>query len=291
MRPLLDRIRTTVAGRYWGRAASAGGIPTWMGEIVVRERINRRISGAPSVWPTDWLAQNIQRPLATGVSLGCGEGALERDLVQKQICRTILGIDVSEAAIELARKRAAEMKTGSISYRVGDLNRLDLEGQTYEGAFFHQSLHHVSDLDRCLDAVRRSLSAGGLLYLDEYVGPGRREWKRSLIDDAEAIYQTLPDELKRRRRLTYPIDRRDPTEAIRSGDIIRFLEKHFVIESRRDYGGNLLSLIHPHLKLDLLTDENRAMILEALLDIEDRLLSEGASSYYAVILARPKKLA
>ncbi len=269
--------------------AEQGGIATWMGEPAVRQRINERISGRAGVWPTDWLLQHVDHPVETAVSLGCGEGALERDLVGKGICRSVLGIDASHRSIALARERASAQGQTTIEYRTGDMNRPGLSPESFDAAFFHQSLHHVSDLGSCLDAVRDALREDGWLYLDEYVGPSRRSWNRALIAEARAVYETLPDELKRTRKVRYPIDRHDPTEAIRSGEILQAVEARFDIIERRDYGGNLLALIHPNLKLDALSDDERALFLEALLDIEDDLLERGAQSYYTIILARPKE--
>lgn len=288
MRSWVERLRTWIGGRYWGRVAHSGGIPTWMGERVVRERINRRISGDPGTWPTDWLASRVEHPISSAVSLGCGEGALERDLVEKGICSSIVGIDASTGSIELARERAAALGLDTITYRIGDMNHPGLEKSRYRAAFFHQALHHVSNLDVCLRDVRNALEESGWLYLDEYVGPSRTEWSRERIADAQAVYETLPDELKLRRRVGYPIDRRDPTEAIRSGEILGILGEHFEVIERRDYGGNLLSLIHPNLNLVSLAEDERDMILEAMLDIEDELLDRGAPSYYTILLARPR---
>lgn len=285
---MFEALRTRLGGWFWSRTARAGGIPTWMGERVVRERINRRISGDPGVWPTDWLLEHTGR-VERGLSLGCGAGALERDLVRKGICRTVTGVDASRGSIEIARRAAAdEGLDHSLEYTVGDLNRMTVEPSSFEAAFFHQSLHHVERLGHCLRQVARSLAEGGYLYLDEYVGPSRNGWNRDELADAAAVWETLPVELRRRRRLAYPIDRRDPTEAIRSAEIVGALEEHFEIVERRDYGGNLLAVIHPHLSFDMVEEAEREVLLEALLDIEDELLARGVASYYTVILARPR---
>ena len=278
---MLTKIRSYIGGRFWGRAFDHGGLRTWMSEEVVRRYINRSVTGSPDVWPIEWLQARVPSPFASAVSLGCGEGSLERDLLAKGLCVSILGIDISAAALKLAEARAE----GRIQYREGDLNALELPAAAFDAAFFHQSLHHVEDLDRCLSVTASALSPGAVVYLDEYVGPSRGEWSASHIRQASELFAQLPASVKRSRRLKLPIDWRDPTEAVRSSEILSAVSRHFRVIERRDYGGNFLSVIHPHLRLDHLEAGERAALLQSLIDAEQEYLAAGHDSYYAVLIA------
>jgi len=283
LRQLIDRV---LVRRYWSRAFRAGGVRTWAAEPVVRSRLNRRVSGTEEIWPVEWFAgEVVSQPFARALSLGCGEGALERDLMAKGLCREIVGLDLSPEALELARQRAREQGLDGLHYQVVDLDRLQLEAAGYDAVFAHQSLHHVRELETCLDQVSRALRPQGVLYVDEYVGPSRDEWRPELMRQAEAVYRDLPRQVRRRRRLQLPVDRRDPSEAVRSADIIPVIEDRFRILHRRDYGGNLLSVIYPHLRLDSLGDEARDHLLGRILDREEELLAAGAPTFYTVIVA------
>ncbi|MFY9822118.1 MAG: class I SAM-dependent methyltransferase [Thermoanaerobaculia bacterium] len=285
-RPFLTAIRSRIGGWIWGRRLARGGVRTWMHETVVRRYVNESVSGSPDCWPIDWLLSRLQsHRFSSALSLGCGDGPLERDLLAKGMCSAILGIDISAGALEIARRKAADLGLAGVEYRQGDLNALDLSGQTFDAVFFHQSLHHVEDLDGCLAATATALRPGGLLYLDEYVGPSRDEWSPALLAEANRVFLTLPASVRRRNRIAAPIDKHDPTEAVRSSEILPVLKRYFRIEERLDYGGNFLALIHPHLRLEPLDPAERDEVLLAIIEAEKEHLRSGAPSYYVVLLA------
>jgi SAM-dependent methyltransferase len=285
---MLTRIRSYLGGRFWGRAFAQGGLLTWMSEEAVRRYINRSVTGSPDLWPIEWLRTQVSSPFAAALSLGCGEGALERDLLSKRVCTRLLGVDISPEALALAREKAGTSGLTGVEYRQGDLNTLDLPADSFDAAFFHQSLHHVEDLDSCLSATVSALRPGSLVYFDEYVGPSRAEWSPALIEEASEVFDRLPAAVRRSRRLKLPVDWRDPTEAVRSSEILDAVSRHFEVTHRRDYGGNFLSVIHPHLRLDHLTADARAALLQSLIDAEREHLAAGHDSYYTVLIARPR---
>jgi SAM-dependent methyltransferase len=281
-------IRSHIGGLIWGRRFAQGGLRTWMHEAVVRRYVNESVGGSPDCWPIDWLRSRLQsRRFSAALSLGCGDGPLERDLFGKGMCSAILGIDISSGALELARAKAAALGLLGIDYRQGDLNALDLSGQSFDAAFFHQSLHHVENLERCFSATASALRPDALLYLDEYVGPSRREWTRESIADANRFFHSLPASVRRRQNIGVPLDRRDPTEAVRSSEILSNVERYFQIQERRDYGGNFLAVIHPYLRLDQLSPAERDDVLLSIIEAEKEHLNSGASSYYTVLIAAP----
>lgn len=288
---MLTKIRSYIGGRFWGRTFGHGGLLTWMSEEAVRQYINQSVTGSSGTWPIEWLQTLVPSPFTSALSLGCGEGSLERDLLAKHLCTSILGIDISTAALKMAEAKAKAVGlTGvesRVEYRQGDLNSLDLPAASFDAAFFHQSLHHVEDLDSCLSAVVSALRPGGLVYFDEYVGPSRAEWSAALIKEASELFASLPATVKRSRRLELPLDWRDPTEAVRSSEILAAVSRRFEILERRDYGGNFLSVIHPHLRLGHLAAGERAALLELLIDAERKHLAAGHASYYTVLIAKP----
>ncbi len=289
MRPAqaIGWLRQRAVNRFWNAAHDGGGIATWAAEPSVRRSINRRISGSPDVWPIEWFRNQVAppQPFPRALSLGCGDGALERDLKSKGLCATLLGLDISERALELARDRARAEGWSGLDYARADLDRLHLEPESYEAVFVHQALHHVRELEACLEQVRRALTPDGIFYLDEYVGPSRHEWSRELLEAAEDAYQRLPRRARRRRRLQLPVDWRDPSEAVRSSEIGPLVTEAFEVRERRDYGGNLLAVIYPHLHLDALAPAARQEVLDLLITGEDELLAAGAPSYYTVMIA------
>ena len=104
--------------------------------------------------------------------MGCGTGALERDLVRRDLCAHVDAFDGSLASLALARSEARrEGMADRIRYLAADFNRPALPRATWDLILFHQSVHHVARLERVYRDVARALAPDGLLYLDEYVGP------------------------------------------------------------------------------------------------------------------------
>ncbi len=283
---MIERLRNFLVRSRWARVYRRGGDYTWLHEPAVRRYVNANVTGDPDRWPVDWLKERFaDLGFRRGLSLGCGEGGFDRDLAAKGICAAIVGIDLLGSAVERARELARDAGFDRLEYRRGDLNRLELEDDGFDVVFSHQALHHVAELDSCMAAITKALRPGGVFYLDEYVGPSRSQWRRPLMAAAEEAYQALPQTLRRRRRLRFPIDRSDPSEAVCSSRILSALERRFAIVERRDYGGNLLALIHPHLRWEKLSQPQGLRALDDIIAAERELLAAGAPSFYTVAIA------
>ena len=271
----------------------------WMTHPAVRLRINRRISGDPHLWPIQWLARQLagRIPLGNSLSVGCGTGNLERDLVAKGITRRIVGIDVAEAPLAHARQLAREAGLdGAIEYLRADAWSLlpeVTERGGFDSIFFHHSLHHFERPADLLGLARRTLIPGGVLYLDEYVGPSMADWSPRRLLLPNLAYRALPRALRHERTVPAPSNPDDPTESIASAEIMAGVERWFRVLERRDYGGNLLLLVYPELVRpgeapDGPTPEAFDRAVERLLDQEELLLRLRLTrSFHTVVLAEP----
>ena len=283
------RAETDAARRFWDDGAP--GEPEnhyWGAQPLVRRAINRRVTGDPNRWPMEWFARRYApNPLPRGLSVGCGPGLLERDVIEKGICRSVEGIDFSPEAIAQARQGAQEANLSRVlDYRVGDVNALELPEEAFDIVFFHGSLHHVRSVERALAQVRGALKRGGLLYLDEYMGPSRTDWEDADWSFARSAFDALPDELKNRRELMVPIPMDDPLESVRSSAILPEVRRLFQVLEDRPYGGNILWFLFPCLDMARLR-EDRTDALSRLISLEDHLLERRwVESYYRVIVAR-----
>lgn len=282
---LMKRLRLARTARFWGRVAAGESLTTWLHEPAVRRYVNECVTGDPNVWTLDGLSPRLGS-LGHAISLGCGDGVLDRYLRKSGICESLTGIDISPRSLEVAHRQATELGLTRMEYVRGDLDRLVLAEASCDGALFQQSLHHVSNLEGCLDTVLAALRPGGLVYMDEYIGPSQSEWNLELLREADEVYRKLPRVLRRRRRLQLPVDGKDPSEAIRSSEIVREVARRFSIELRRDYGGTFLSVIYPHLDFSNSAETDREAVLGQLIEDERSAISRGAPSFYTVIIAR-----
>ena len=272
------------ASRYWDREVVAQEYQSWMTHPRVRWAINSDVSGTPHDWPLDWFAAWLQgRTFRRGLSIGCGSGGLERDLLTRGLCEEMDAFDGSPESLRIAREEAEKAGFGGrIHYSLGNFNEPRLPRNAYDVVFAHQSLHHVAKLEKLYRAVLRALRPDGLFYLDEYVGPSSQQWNASTFASHRALYDMIPERHRLVSVLPLPIEVEDPSEAIRSDEILPELEHGFEILERRDYGGNLLAPIYPYIEH---TDE----LIDSLLTAEQELRSAGQPSFYTIVVARPKR--
>jgi SAM-dependent methyltransferase len=274
------------AGGFWDREIVEQTHASWMHDLRVRERINRMIGGDEPLWPVDWFERSLGgRTFARALSIGCGTGPLERDLVRRGLVQRVDAFDGSVHSLLVAEREARAAGVGErIRYFASDFNRPALPRRTYDIVFFHQSLHHVGKLEKLYRAVLLALKPGGYLYLDEYVGPSRTQWNDALAAPHRAVFDAIPRELRTRDDMPLPIQPDDPSEALRSGEIMEQLRIGFEVEELRGYGGNLLSVLFP------LIDWRRAPeeLMQRLMREEDNMLT-NEPSYYAIVVARPAR--
>ncbi len=238
---------TKTAAEFWDAQQSDPRQVYWLFHPEVRAYVNRRMTGADWGWPQVWLKSQLDiayTPLERGLSLGCGEGNFERTLRNLEVVRRLDAYDVAPAVIRRAKDLAKRDKIRGIRFRIADVEKVSLPRERYDFVAFSHSLHHVSDPDALLAKVALALKPGGVLYVDDYVGPSRDEWLDEKRADAELRYAreefaTLPDDLKLW-PLNPPLDFSDPSEMIRSDAIVAAIESRFDVVRYAPYWGNFL---------------------------------------------------
>ncbi len=272
------------ASAFWNREATSPVHRSWLEHADARGYANELISGPRRQWPIEWFHGYVGgKRFERGLSIGCGTGALERDVLRRGLVREVDAFDGAGEPIRLARE-AAVAEGLSVAYHVDDFNRVRLPRRTYDIVFFHQSLHHVAELERLLAEVMLSLRSGGGLYVDEYVGPSRHEWCDLAVALHRSVFGRIPAKWRTRGELPLPIQDDDPSEAIRSGEILQQVRVGFDLRECRPYGGTLLSVLCPVIDW---TRAPKRLMLE-LIEFERELLRNGVPSYYGVYVATPK---
>ncbi len=270
---------------FWDREVVQRQHSAWMGLLPVRLHINEMIGEGEPRWPVDWFESWLGgRTFRRALSVGCGAGALERDLVRRGLCDSVDAFDGSITSLHIARDEAQRCGVADrLRYFAADFNHCALPRGAYDIVFFHQSAHHIARMERFFAQVLAALRPGGLVYLDEYVGPSRFDWNERLLEPQQAFFRALPRSHRTTDSLALPIQADDPSEAVRSSEIESRLRFGFEILERRPYGGTLLSLVLPAMS-DVADDA-----LPYFIGCERALLAAGMPSFYAVIVARPRR--
>lgn len=251
-----ERLQRGLVTRFWDpRRNTRDADSFWMAHPTVRRAINRAITGDPDVWPLEWLnTRFVVAPLRHILVPGCGTGELERDLLAKGLCHRVTAFDLAPRQVEEAARRATDAGLADrIDYSVSAFDELDLEALDLDGCFFHQALHHFPRPDDAVARVARALPSGSLVYFDEYVGPCQANWNATTFRAAREAYTRLPASARQHARLRIPglLARwSDPSEAVRSEDILPAITRHLEVHVRRDYGGFILMPVWQQATLD-----------------------------------------
>jgi SAM-dependent methyltransferase len=125
----------------------------------------------------------FQRLLPDGghvLDLGCGAGWTSEFLARAGY--EVLGVDISEHMIDMARQRV-ERAGVPAHFVVADMEELDLDRRDFDGVLLFDSLHHCPDYPRVLRRAGQHLRPGGHLLLMEpswlhLLSPHAREMAR-----------------------------------------------------------------------------------------------------------------
>ncbi|MEL7061078.1 MAG: class I SAM-dependent methyltransferase [Acidobacteriota bacterium] len=301
---LLGRFRRERAAEYWDErveVVESAQPQGWLDlELIEREHLRPRLSGDPDVYYLQhFLATWVpERPVERMLSLGCGGGNLERAFLDLGAARAIDANDVSAGSIEHARRAAAEAGYDHLlTYEVLDLDAEPLPANRYDVVVAKQSLHHVAALEHVYEQIARALKPGGVFMFHEFVGPTRFQWSDRQLYEVNRLLAELPPDLRRRTRQVRvgrptieDMIAMDPSEAVRSAEILPLLEERFEILERKDLGGTLLHLVvHEALHVLDLERPDHLAILRGWMQRESELLDAGdLPSDFAYVVARPR---
>jgi SAM-dependent methyltransferase len=265
----------------------------WNNFPVVRERINERISGDPDRQWFEHFAGVTGRVFRRALILNCGNGWVERVLVEHGLVREAVGIDYSTDLLEEARA-AASASGMPLTYLQANINDAILPDLEFDLVVNHAAAHHIAAIDRVFREVCRILPADGWFVSFDYVGPHRNQYRMDAWDAAWKINQELPESL--RQDMAYPpipvMLQVDPTEAIHSELIVETFHRYFLEHEFTPLGGALAYplLTHNHAMFGAQDNDARARSIDRILEADDEFLRQHPdSSLFAYFAGTPNK--
>ena len=291
-----EEARTKVEGDEWQGLY-------WQSHALTQKHINGAIAGgADENWVNFTKRRFFRRRARVALSLGCGYGVLERHALAVDIAERFDAFDISPKAVEVARGEAERAGYGDrIAYEARDLNDIELEQGRYDAVFAAQTLHHIEALEHLLDQVRASLTDRGLLVVNEYVGPVRFQFPDERLPLMNQLLLALPETHRRSLRtgrlkdeVVRPdekeVHRVDPSESVRSDEIMGLIEERFEIVYRADFGGTLLQFVLADIAGNFdPADPNDVAMIDLVCLYEQTLIDEGVlPSDFTYVVAKAR---
>ena len=108
------------------------------------------------------------QPSATVIDIGCGSGWAARLMAEKAREGRVVGIDVSDEMIRVARESSTSVSNAE--FQVASAEQLPFETGEFTHAFSMESLYYYDDIPAALKEIRRVLRSGGrfITVLDLY---------------------------------------------------------------------------------------------------------------------------
>ena len=168
--------------------------------------------GVPPDDDTDWASIPFLSPLVADqkplldlyiprdavldrvLSLCCGHGHAERELRSARSYRHCDALDISEPALQNARRLAHEQGIDNISYQNHDINHLQLSH--YYDLAIAGGIHHISNLEHVFAEVARWLRPGAPLIMYEYIGPNQYQPTRRQLEAIKACIHLIPEKYR-----------------------------------------------------------------------------------------------
>ena len=199
----------------------------------------------------------MPQPADLALSLGCGFGEFDRAVIRSGIARKLHANDVSAGAIERARASAQNEGLSEISNTASwTLTKRASRQNTYDAVLAASSVHHVFQLEELFKQIRGTLKPGGYFFLDEYIGPSRFQTSAFATDVINRLLSALPERYRQNLHLNdgslikgytpTPVEhfeKLDPSEAVRSAEIVSTLRMYFDIVDFLPYGGGILHML------------------------------------------------
>jgi ubiquinone/menaquinone biosynthesis C-methylase UbiE len=123
------------------------------------------------------------------LDVGCGSGATNRVLAQQFPDSQIVGIDLSEPLLRLAREGAGAANLGErVRFERADVQEMPYDEDSFDVVINTNMVHLVEDPIRMLDEIERVLVPGGFLFIADL----RRSWL-GLFEQEIRSALTLPE--------------------------------------------------------------------------------------------------
>lgn len=94
---------------------------------------------------------------------GCGPGTITAGLAQATAPGDVIGIDLEEGQLELARENAAKLGLSNLTFESCSVYELPYQDASFDAVFSNAMLEHLQDPMAVLKEMRRVLKPGGII--------------------------------------------------------------------------------------------------------------------------------
>src|SRR6185437_6791719 len=182
------------------------------------------------------------------ISIGSGDGSQEieiaRALLTLGVKFNMVGLDLLPDLVKQANGAAKAVGLeGVFSAKIFDFNKHDIEIEV-DGFMAHHSLHHILELERLFDLIKRTIKPNGLFLTQDMIGRnGHMRWPETLAI-VESVWDIIDERKKYHhqfKKTMHKYENYDCShvgfEGIRAQDILPLLLERFSFSKFVGCGG------------------------------------------------------
>ncbi len=277
------------AAQKWDKAHTAKK-RKWLQLRQCRSYFNQKIAeGSNFNRVTEAYAWRLQQELKNkscfrkAISIGCGMGKPEMELVQQGIVEQFDLFEISPVAIEKGKAIAKKLGVQKqVNFHQGDVLSLDIKDK-YDLVYWKSSLHHMLNVDAAINFCKNIMEVGGVFSAFDYVGPNRFQYSDINLEIINNILAALPEKYFHHFKkpdellpqiMTKPSAEKlmshDPTEAADSENILPAIQRYFPNANITILGGGIARLVLDYIAHNLNEEaEEDQTIIKFILLIDD----------------------
>jgi SAM-dependent methyltransferase len=290
---------------FWDeRVETAGEMPpgsAWWNTPHLIRHINKIVCGEPIDGihagfhrGINQRVVDVQRP-RKAVSVGCGVGTKEMDLMLGGEIDTFECYETSGATVEISRSIATERGL-SDRFTIHHADAFSACAATdFDLVYWNNSLHHMMDAQAAVQWSWDRLKRGGLFAIDDYVGATYNQHSPELIAWGTELMASLPERLRRHwngvdvmppytsKVGLQDIIAMDPSECADSAAILPAIKQRFSAPEIIETGGAAYFYAMMHTFHNFTTETDLALLTTIL--NADREITHRTETQFAVVFA------
>ena len=238
-----------------------------------------------------------------GLMIGCvyGRENAAVSIARTGIFETLTVIDIAGNLLGKQQELTAELGLNHIlKYERIDLNTDSITGsETYDLIWANGTIHHIKRLEGLFSEINESLAPDGIFCMKEYVGPSYLQFTDKQLEICNSLLRIIPDDLKKdcfgqvKTKVSRPtvekVVREDPSEAVRSGEILSIAGSCLKVLESRSCGGTILHPLLSGIAGNFEKNDTTRKMLRVLIDLEELLLEEGEIEENYLFMIASKK--